>query len=120
MRRSALLLLGLALLVATPGLASSQPAARASLRLLDRDPFIVQGGGFRAHERVTVTLTAKTRLVRRATARGTGTFTVSFGAVSIGRCDGFRLEASGNRGSRASLKLPAPACHVNGSAGSYG
>jgi hypothetical protein len=85
-------------------------AATPSLRLVDRHPLTVKGLGFKSGERVKVVLNAGGAMSRRATANAAGSFVVSFGAVSIGRCDGFSVQAFGSRGSRTALKLPQPAC----------
>ena len=70
----------------------------------------MRGLNFQAGERVRVILSAQDVLVRRAKASAAGSFVVSFGQVSIGRCEAFGVRAVGDRDSRAVLKLPQPAC----------
>jgi hypothetical protein len=89
-------------------------APRPALRLLsETDPMIVKGTGFRAKERVTVTLKVVTPAAtwrRTVVATRTGTFRAVMGSEQLGRC-GFNVRATGSRGSVATLKSPPlPAC----------
>ena len=90
---------------------SSGGAARASLQLLQGKPLVVRGAGFRAAEKVRVTVYAKVGRVKRATAASDGTFRSTFRDVALSRCERVRVVAVGNRGSRAELKRPQlPGC----------
>jgi len=98
----------LASLVAAPTVLGSN--SRPALRLLDRQPFVVEGKHFKPGERITVVLVARQGETSRATANGGGSFTVNFGDVQIDRCEGYSVRATGSLGSRAWLKPFAPAC----------
>ena len=45
-------------------------------------------------------------------ARADGSFSVSFGVVSVVRCAGLIADAVGASGDRASLRIPRQACDV--------
>jgi hypothetical protein len=84
--------------------------AKARLSLLDAAPLSVGGTSFLRGERVLVTATVGgERHTRRIQASTTGRFRVAFAAVTD-RCVGGFVTAVGSRGSRATLKLPQPAC----------
>jgi hypothetical protein len=86
----------------------STPSSKPSLQLVRTAPMTVRGRGFRAGERVSLTLGAGRRATARADRRGS--FVASFEAGSS-RCERVRVVAVGSHGSRAVLKmLPAPAC----------
>ncbi len=105
----ACLALGVAGTAAGLGIDASQK--RPALRLVDRQPLILKGVRFKARERVRVVVEAADgEMVRVVRARVTGSFVASFGDVVFDRCTGLRVVATGARGSRASLKLPKPAC----------
>ncbi len=94
------------------GVASATP--RPAVKLLsENDPMIVKGTGFRAKERVRVTVKVATPAgtwQRNVMATRTGSFRAVIGLVQTGRC-GFNVRATGSRGSVATLKLPPlPAC----------
>jgi hypothetical protein len=74
------------------------------------EPFRVKGTGFRAHERVRVTVTPSTadRITRRVRATGRGTFALSFPGVEA--CAGVEGVATGSRGSHASFQFSALIC----------
>jgi len=110
---TALLLAGLAaaLLAATGAFAGVAPKPR--LALVRSQPLTVRGHGFHAHERVRVVLrqASRARVVHRVRAGRRGRFTTTFGGVTLGRCGGFSVTATGRAGSRATLKRPPlPAC----------
>jgi hypothetical protein len=100
-------------LVAT---AASAAARTAHVSVMGTSPFTVRGTGFRAHERVTVTVFAKTTRTKRVTAGARGGFTAAFSAVTIGRCEGYAIRAKGNRGSIAVFKT-LPECAQPGPSG---
>jgi hypothetical protein len=115
MRRLVLCAVLCVLTLAPTALAGSSPrtaetAVRPTLRLVDRHPFVVRGQHFKAGEVVKVVLTANEQRSIKLTANEDGSFTANFGDVSIPRCTGFAVWALGARGSRAALKLLAPAC----------
>jgi hypothetical protein len=94
--------------------AAASAATRPTLKLVsENDPMIVKGTGFRAQERVRVTVTVKTPAAtwrRTVVATRRGAFNATIGLVQTGRC-GFNVRATGSRGSVATLKTPPlPAC----------
>src|SRR3954471_15522594 len=97
-----LIALGIGLAPASAG----SPAATRQARLVPSgsNPFRVHGSGFRARERVRVTITATGRagITRRVRANGRGTFTVAF--PGIDSCGGVHGVAAGTRGSHASFQ----------------
>ena len=88
------------------------PAARhrATLMPVSSDPFKVRGTGFRARERVrvTVTPTGGDAIVRRVRATGRGTFVLGFSGVRA--CGGVEGVAAGSRGSHASFQYSSFTC----------
>jgi hypothetical protein len=99
-----------ALALAVPAMAGAPAPA---LRLASKDPLIVRGAHFKAHERVRVTAsvdaTRRSKVVRATTA---GTFKVTFDVpTAFDPCvESLRITAVGARGSDAALKLPQRAC----------
>ncbi len=115
MRRGPLICVPLALVLLASGFSAagglgSVSQGQPSLRVLKRQPLVVQGLSFKPGERVEVVLYATAQTTRRATASKAGSFTVSFHEVPLGRCSSLAVRAAGSFGSRAALKLPAPAC----------
>jgi hypothetical protein len=105
---SAVVLAAMGAAIVVAGGASSGTAT-PSLRLLDSSPLTVKGVAFKPRERVRVTANLESgslQAIVRATRRGT--FLVTFEEISV-RC-GFTVRAVGAAGSRATLKLPQPAC----------
>jgi hypothetical protein len=97
------------------------PAAGASTRTAritvpSRSPVAVRGTGFHASERVAVTVSAKTTRRQTVTASRLGNFRATFRSFSIGYCEAYSARASGNRGSRAVLKV-IPECAPQGPSG---
>jgi hypothetical protein len=74
------------------------------------DPFRVRGTGFRAHERVRVTITETggSRITRRIRATGRGRFVLAFPGIQA--CGGVEGVAAGSRGSRASFQFSSFTC----------
>jgi hypothetical protein len=110
-----LVALGVAVAIAGPGgdatpAAQSTGARRALLMPVGSDPFRVRGSGFRARERVRVTITPTGRggVTRRVRANGRGTFTLAF--AGIDSCGGVHGVAAGSRGSHASFQFSAIMC----------
>jgi hypothetical protein len=97
----------LALVIAA---ASSAGSSAPVLHVSSLAPFTVTGTRFQASERVRVLLgEAAPRVVRvRATARGT--FVATFTGVSVQRCDGYVVRASGSRGSTAVVRTRSLSC----------
>jgi len=83
---------------------------RATIRPLAGDPFRVRGFGFRARERVRVTITPTggEALTRRVRASGRGTFVLAFSGVQS--CGGVEGVAAGTRGSHASFQFSTFTC----------
>jgi hypothetical protein len=105
------LLFALALLPGLEDLAAGGSSAKPVLRLVDRAPLTVEGVRFRALERVVITADVSDDRYRRVTrATRAGAFTVRFASAAVDRCSGLLVLAIGGGGSRAELKLPAPAC----------
>ena len=75
------------------------------LRLVDREPVVVRGEHFKAHEKVTVTLSAKGRWTRVVQATATGAFTARFAAATVDTsCPVYFVRATGSKGSAAILR----------------
>jgi hypothetical protein len=86
-------------------------ASRPALTLLRMQPLTVAGKGFEAHERVRLVLQGAARGSHRVTASSRGTFTKAFSRVTVDRCSGFWVGATGSAGSRAKLVRRAkPEC----------
>ena len=83
--------------------AASQRVARVVIT--DISPFTVHGSGFVAAERVTVTVQASQRVVRRAAAGARGSFTMRFPTVRVARCDPYVVSVVGTRGSVVTKKV---------------
>jgi hypothetical protein len=93
----------------------ARPAAhaakrRAVLMPVAGDPFRVRGSGFRARERVrvTVTPTGHSGITRRVRATGRGTFVLAFAGIDA--CRGVEGVGAGSRGSRASFQYSSFTC----------
>ena len=101
-----------AAVVAVAARAAGDATARPTIRLVDRYPFTVRGERFKASERVKVILSIESQSERSVlvTAAGGGTFTASFGEVTIRSCKAWGVRAIGAQGSRAVMKVLAPAC----------
>jgi hypothetical protein len=90
--------------------ANGAAARRALLMPVASNPFRVRGSGFRARERVRVTITPTGRggITRRVRANGRGTFTLTF--QGFDSCGGVHGVAAGSRGSHASFQFSAIMC----------
>jgi hypothetical protein len=83
----------------------------ARLRVADDAPLTVDGRGFVGHETVSVVVRNEEGSYRREVRAGDhGTFRITLVEVRLGRCGEVRVVATGERGSRASAKLPRPLC----------
>jgi hypothetical protein len=89
---------------------AASPTVRPKLQALDLQPLVVRGTAFRPYERVKLILSADVAAGRILKASATGRFVARFRAVSVGRCEGFVLQAFGSRGSRAKLERLTPDC----------
>ena len=97
----------LVLLLALPA-AAAQPR-RATLKLADLAPLVVNGTGFGRGERVVLTASAtNAQRTLGVVARRNGSFTARFG-LRLGRCASLTVRAVGVRGSRAVLQVE-PGC----------
>lgn len=104
------MLILLALAVLAP-VAAARSTSHPALRIADRQPLAVVGTGFRASERVRVTVVTSSRAVRTVVASRAGVFRVTFAAgEERDRCSGLFVRAVGARGSLAVAKLPQPMC----------
>jgi hypothetical protein len=85
---------------ATPSAETKRP----TLTIMTMNPLRVAGRGFKASERVTVSVGPRRRA---ATAGPRGGFTVQFGRA---RCTSGTIVAIGSKGSRAAVKVPNTLC----------
>jgi hypothetical protein len=76
-------------------------------------PVSVRGTGFKARERVAVTVSAKVTKKKTVTASSRGAFRATFSGFSIARCQAYAVRAKGNRGSIAFAKV-IPECAQQG------
>jgi hypothetical protein len=111
-------------LVATLAALSLPVAAGASgssahVSITTFSPFTVHGTGFRAYERVRVTVAARTTQWKTVTATRRGRFTTTFTRVAVGHCGMYTVRATGNRGSKALLRV-MPECAPLGQSGEPG
>jgi hypothetical protein len=105
--------ISLIVLIAAGGIAvsgASGTSQKQTLRIVDRDPLVLRGEGFRSRERVRVTLSAPVAARKFTRATVSGSFRVTFLQVSATRCDTIRVVVVGGAGSRVLKLLPAPAC----------
>jgi hypothetical protein len=107
MRRLALLVGLVALLAPSAAIARSS----AKVWIADRSPLIIRASGFKAHERVTVTVRMATKQVFHRVASRKGTFAVTLpaGNIKLG-CNTMTVLAVGAAGTRAALKVPGVDC----------
>jgi hypothetical protein len=91
-------------------LAAARGTTRPTLRLMDASPVAFRGFGFKAHERVRVSVYAGARATKRVTAGARGRFVVRFPTLDPNACVGFSASAIGNEGSRASFKRSPGVC----------
>ena len=110
MSRSSVIVLVTCVALAADSTSAASPMARPRLQALDLQPLVVRGTAFRPYERVKLILSADVAAGKTLKASGAGRFTTRFRAVSVGRCEGFVLQAFGSRGSRAKLERLTPNC----------
>jgi hypothetical protein len=94
----------LALLLAGSGETAVAAATKATLKVVKLKPFTIRGTGFKAGERVTITLSAGATGTVRGTATATGSVTVSFPKAKVTACTGYTLRAVGAAGTRVTFK----------------
>ena len=110
MKRSRVLVVVTCAALAWGSTTAASPTVRPKLQALDLQPLVVRGTAFRPYERVKLILAADMAAGRILKASATGRFVARFRAVSVGRCEGFVLQAFGSRGSRAKLERLTPDC----------
>lgn len=92
------------------GVAVTAEQRSPALRLVDRQPLVLRGTGFKPSERVSVTVSADgDSATRRLRASVRGVFSASFARMALHPCDGLFASAVGASGSRAKLKAQ-PQC----------
>jgi hypothetical protein len=101
--------LGLAAIIAalvwvSAALAVSE-RTKPRVRLLDAQPFTLQGAHFRARERVRVTVSSANTVTKTVRTSRHGVFLMTLPDFAISRCDGLAVSAVGRSGDRASLKV---------------
>ena len=77
---------------------------------MDASPIAFRGLGFKAHERVRVSVYAGERATKRVAAGARGGFVVRFPSLDPNACAGFYASAVGSEGSRASFKRAPGMC----------
>jgi hypothetical protein len=104
---------GLSLFFALLGGVAVASTRTAHVSVLSIAPVSVRGNGFRANERVAVTVTANATRTKRVIAGARGNFRITFRSFSIEFCVPYTVRAKGNRGSRAVLRV-IPDCAPTG------
>jgi hypothetical protein len=106
-----ILIVALAVAACVPALAPAA-APHARVWLAGTTPLTVKGSGFKAGERVAVTLTAGKRFLRTTNATSTGTLTASWTGKPVEKagCLSVHIQADGNRGSVATYKAAGKEC----------
>jgi hypothetical protein len=101
------IVVGVCVFVAAPSARTG--AARPVVHIRRTVPFTVSGANFAARERVLVVVRADGRFAKTVVANGSGGFIVAFRSVTLDACGGYLIVASGDRGSRARLRV-TPEC----------
>ena len=114
MRRAAIALASLVALaaVAFAPAGAGQTAAKPQLQLMDADVLTVRATGFHAREHVRLVVRAPGVVTRNATAGAGGGFTMRLTGVNPSACTGFSITATGDDGSRATLKRAPGQCAI--------
>ena len=89
--------------------ASAAPSRTAHVSITSLAPFTVYGSGFARHERVKITVDAKTNAIRVVVANAKGAFTARFATVTVEKCASYAVRVVGGRGSVA-VKKVIPEC----------
>ncbi len=106
-----IVLLLLLALVMAPAAISSSTQARARVSIVDESPLVVRGTGFKAGERVTVSVShAKTLFRRVAFAGSSGVLVARWTRAMPTTCGSTTITAFGSRGTRAVFKTVANEC----------
>ena len=94
-----------------PAVATAR-VAKARVRVSVQSPLAVRGAGFKAHEHVTVTVSAGRRFVRTVTATNAGSFVARWTGSATGNegCPVVFVRARGDQGSTAAWKSVATDC----------
>jgi len=104
--RIALAFACLAAIAATTAVAAPQ---KARIVLTASDPASFRGTSFRPRERVTITVTTTVTRKKAVTANARGAFSTTFAGLVVPQCETYVVQARGNRGSVAWLKV-VPEC----------
>ena len=104
----------LALVSLTAASSWASGAAGPTLRIVSAAPVTLVGRGFGRGENVRITLVSEgTVHAKWARADRVGSFTTSFQAIRVDRCNAtLAASAVGSGGRRAQLKLPQRACPI--------
>lgn len=91
---------------------SAALAAGPRLTVTSGAAFAVRGVSFQAREHVLVVVTTSRgeRVSTWVRAGARGAFAARFATIEIEACEGYLVRATGDRGSRAILKLRPPEC----------
>jgi hypothetical protein len=100
--------------VLLPTAAASTSAAHLTVPSLS--PVVVRGTGFRANERITLTVSSKSTRTSRLTANRFGKFRATLRGFSIEHCEMYSVRAKGSRGSRVFFRV-IPECASPGPSG---
>jgi hypothetical protein len=90
--------------------AASAVQTSARLRLLDTEPLMLRGTGFKPYEHLRIAVVSNERVVRRATAGPGGGFTMRLRGVDLEACAGFSITVTGDEGSSATFKRAPGVC----------
>jgi hypothetical protein len=105
------LLLALLALVFAPAASPSSTQARARISIVDEAPLVVRGVGFKASERVTVTVTHAKALFRRVAVAGpAGVVIARWTRALPTTCGSTTVTARGSMGTRVVVKWVANDC----------
>ena len=98
--------LGAAAVVAAALVAPAALATTPRLIVADKTPFTVRGTHFKPHERVRVTVITSAGVgAHTVTAGEAGSFLTRYTQISLGACPAYTVRATGNLGSRATVRV---------------
>lgn len=104
-------------MLATAGLATAHPSHKKTHKPRATVAFganvTVKGKYFKAREKLTITLTTTTadeKWRRRKRATKSGSFSISFGHISLNACDQYTLKVVGSKKSRYSTSHDLVPC----------
>jgi hypothetical protein len=102
--------LGVAVVVAAALVAAPALATTSHLIVADTAPFTVRGTHFKPHEHVRVAVTTSAAVgVHTVIAGEAGGFLTRYTQISLGACATYTVRATGNLGSRATVRV-IPEC----------